>query len=138
MAMPPRFLRIVLGPLIAAAPGVLAGCADAPPETMVVTGVDELPTLEKTFAHQLRGLQPGMTLAEFHTHFPDAVLAARENGVEAYELRSTTTYITRSDIYRHEVLWGDGRPPARTHVDRLWFYFVDGLLSRWGRPDDWR
>lgn len=83
-------------------------------------------SITQRHASQLAQLNPGMSLDEFRLIMPRAVPAgqAASGGqmIDAYEVEHTYMYDTWS---------------GRTTHQRLWFYFVDKTLVKWGEPGDW-
>lgn len=97
---------------------VLAGCANH------VYSVSYSP-ITKEYANKLDNVNLGMTKPQVRQVFPDLVtrgqIQVSGRQVEALELS-------------HNYWAGVG---GRLVEDQLWFYFVDGKLARWGRPNDW-
>jgi hypothetical protein len=92
---------------------------------VLIVGCGGTPLVEK---HQstLLELEPGVTtIEEFRAKMPEATLGGQNsvNGkrVDAFEIKQRR--------YEIEV--------DRFITERLWFYFHDDRLVRWGQPNDW-
>ena len=86
---------------------VALGCASAP--------------IQKVYQKELSQLRPGMPLAEFQKAMPKAYVAGQNmvagKRIDAYEVQAA------SDNYYNP--------------QRLWFYFGDERLIKWGEPGAW-
>lgn len=82
--------------------------------------------IHQVYARELRNVCVGMSEAEFAAVMPDAYPAAQatHNGhaINAQEVTASC--------------WQTNRPCSAPE-QKLWFYFVDGRLNKWGRPGDW-
>lgn len=98
--------------------GVISGCANH------VYSLSYSP-ITKEYAQQLDQVSLGMTKPQLRALFPDMVTrgqtAVGGKPVEAMELS-------------HNYWTGVG---GRLQEDQLWFYFHEGRLVKWGRPNDW-
>lgn len=103
---------------IAALLAAMSGCANH------VYSLSYSP-ITKEYAQQLDQVALGMTKPQLRTLFPDMVTrgqtAVGGQQVEAMELS-------------HNYWTGVG---GRLEQDQLWFYFYNGRLVKWGRPNDW-
>ena len=82
-------------------------------------------TIHQHYRTQLSKIAPGMELMEFNQTMPDAYVAGQNTvggkRIDAYEVQHM------HDDYAH----------MQTINEKLWFYFSDGRLVKWGRPQDW-
>lgn len=103
---------------IAALAAALTGCANH------VYSLSYSP-ITKEYAQQLDNVALGMTKPQLRALFPSIVTRGQTlvggKQVEAMELS-------------HNYWTGVG---GRLAEDQLWFYFFDGKLVKWGRPNDW-
>ncbi len=81
--------------------------------------------ITKEYAQQLDQVSLGMTKPQLRNVFPTIVTRGQTlvdgKQVEAMELA-------------HNYWAGVG---GRLQEDRLWFYFFEGRLVKWGHPNDW-
>lgn len=82
-------------------------------------------SINSAYAQQLDQITPGMTKSEVRQILPDLVARGQNissgQNIEALELQ-------------HNYWAGVGGQLVR---DRLWFYFQNGKLVKWGQPNDW-
>lgn len=81
--------------------------------------------ITKEYARQLDSVNLGMTKPQLRQLFPDITVRGQTmvdgRPIEAMELD-------------HNYWAGVG---GRLVQDGLWFYFLEGRLIKWGRPNDW-
>ncbi len=115
-AMPLRARLVLLSTLLAS--HFLVGCANE------VYSFSYTP-ITKQYSKQLDSLNLGMTKSEVRNIIPDLILRGQTSvdgqSIEALELQ-------------HNYWAGVG---GRLINDRLWFYFANGRLVKWGQPNDW-
>lgn len=116
---------------------ILVGCATAPKGAIVVDDPHDVPSLQQQMAGQLGKLAIGMSLEDFMSAVPDAYVAGQKLDTTAYEVARSTKYVTQDDLDRQNLVWGAGKPRAKSKREVLWFYFYTGRLVQWGAPDAW-
>jgi len=97
----------------------------------------ELPAVQEEKKDLFEKVKIGMSLTEFRDIMPEAYVAGQCGRLTAYELTHAQKYVTKGDIQWQNFWWGVGSPKARTHQQKLWFYFYEDKLLQWGKPDDW-
>lgn len=112
------------------------GCA-SPGDYPVVKTESELPTLQEKYFRRFREIELGMSLGQYLDVFPFTYKIEEQEGVIAYELADRQRYLTREDLLHQNLMYGVGTPEPRTAIRKIWFYFYNGELVKWGRPFDW-
>jgi len=95
----------------------------------------EIPTIQQAYAVRLGQLSIGLSLADFQTAFPEAYVGGQSGGTTAYELNKKTKYALKGDWNPYYSSVQD--LAIKTDSQVLWFYFFDGKLIQWGKPQDW-
>jgi len=108
----------------------LSGCLEVhPPE--------EDPPIQQLYSSQLSKLKIGMSLEEFRGVMPMTYPIGQNRETTAYELKDVRKYATRTFSRPVDTAMGLAPSPYRDSVQILWFYFYNGQLVQWGRPNDW-
>lgn len=91
-----------------------------------IAGCTSTQPINKRYASELSQLEPGLSLIEFKSLLPQAVVAGQNsvagNRIDAYEV---------SHRYMYDTWYG------LTRDEKLWFYFHDESLVKWGPPGAW-
>ena len=81
--------------------------------------------IQQKYARQLSQVEPGISLNDFSTILPRAY----RRGQTSVEGKVVTAY---------ELIWRHTEHRLGDRVsERLWFYFYDNRLIKWGSPNDW-
>ncbi len=115
---------------------LVSGCASSG-DYPVVKNESQLPTLEERYYRKFREIELGMSLGDYLSLFPFTYKIEEQEGVIAYELLNRQRYLTREDLIRQNLMYGMGTPEPRIAIRKIWFYFYNGELVKWGRPNDW-
>ncbi len=89
------------------------------------TGCGMYQSINSKYAAELSALEPGTTLTQYRRDFPDA-LPAGQNSVGG----------ERIDAYQVSHRRYDSNDSAWT-TEKLWFYFHNERLVKWGPPGAW-
>jgi hypothetical protein len=133
-----QYVTLVLATVFwAATIALLGGCATAPEGAQVIKSTNDLRSVQSYYGERLEKLRPGMALDEFKQIFPEAYPSRQNADFAEYELSKETKYVSHGDIVRQNVIWGFGRPRARTAKQSLWFYFHKGQFLSWDDSRGW-
>ncbi len=107
-----RYILLATVLALALVVAFIAGCSTQP--------------INKKYGSQLSQLKPGTSLSEFRQILPKAAVAG-QNSVDG--LRVDAYEITHNYMYDS---WN-----GFTRTERLWFYFYNETLVKWGPPGSW-
>ena len=83
-------------------------------------------SVTERYANELSQVHPGISLSDFRLIMPKAIVAGQNliggNRIDAYEVSHEHMYDTSLGLTREE---------------KLWFYFMDEKLVKWGPPGAW-
>lgn len=116
---------------------LFSGCLStvSRPDVLLVGSVKEIPSIQEAYAERLRKLDIGINLPTFIASFPEAYVGGQSGKTTAYEVSKKTQYALKGDwnpYYRSVQDFA-----IKTNAQLLWFYFYEGKLVKWGRPQDW-
>jgi hypothetical protein len=105
---------------------------------IVYSEADFPSTPQRLLKGELRRVQIGMALNDFERALPDAYPIGAQGDTTAWEFTAKYEYIDARDITRPvDFRAGIWHPAPRVKELPLWFYFRNGSLLSWGRPNDW-
>ena len=113
----------------------LCGCVTPRTDVTLVGSPQELPSIQEVYAQRLSQLSIGMSLGDFQKTFPEAYVAGQLGNTTAYEVSKKTKYALKRDWNPYYASVQDFAIQTENQV--LWFYFNQGILVKWGRPQDW-